>query len=172
LREAAVNVTNGRPVGCGESAVDPAHHLVHIFLEVLILFDVGARRDCDLQEDDVLDVLRIFYEQQLERAKTVHQSFGVIQSIDAQDDSLVQIVHHSRSLLSHLNEPIERDSDGQSSDCNPTTFVIHQQVRAVYFAAELTMATIQEVQTIIFDVESYQVASCGAEDKNLQSFTF
>jgi hypothetical protein len=51
LGNAAVNVANRRPIWGREAAIDATDHLVNLLLKVLVLLDVRAGWDGDLNED-------------------------------------------------------------------------------------------------------------------------
>ena len=42
LRNASVNIADGRPVGGGEVTVDTSDDLINFFLQILVLFDVRS----------------------------------------------------------------------------------------------------------------------------------
>ena len=52
----------------------------------------------------LFDVLRMFLQELLEGVKTVTEAFGVVQTIDPQDDFAGRITHDSRSLFRQLLE--------------------------------------------------------------------
>ena len=58
-----------------------------------------------LQQDNAADVLGMVVQQSLERLDAVHQPFGVVQAVHAQQDLLVGVaLHHHRGFFGQLCE--------------------------------------------------------------------
>lgn len=118
------NLPYWRPVRCSKLPIDPPHQLVHFFLQILIFLHIRPRRHSHLQKRNILDVLRMLFQQSFERQKPVHQTFGVIQPVDAQND-LLRRRQDLRGLLRQFHEPLERNADRKGSYAHSATAVFN-----------------------------------------------
>lgn len=103
-------------------------------------------------------MLGMFLQQHLEGFQSVNEALRVVESVDAEDDLLIRLHDFCRGLRQR-DEPIERYTDRQWSYPHSSTAVFDQQVLTVHSATETSLAAIDEVQTIILNVETHHVAS-------------
>ena len=54
-----------------------------------------------------------------------------------------------------------RDPDGECLDHDGSSVVLHVHGALVRAAAEATLATVEEVEAIVLDVERNQIATCS-----------
>jgi hypothetical protein len=160
-----LNSPNRRPIGGRKFTVDPAHHLIDGLLELLVLLHVGSRRHRNLQQAHFATMLWMFLEQHFERLQPMHQTLGVVQPIDAQDD-LHLCVQHFLCDFCQLHEPVKRNTNRQWTNTNRSATVFDQQVLAVHTTAQVTLATVDEIQAIVTYVEPNQIAG----QHSLQNF--
>lgn len=69
-----------------EPTVDPPNELVDRRAKVLVLFDILARGNGDLDENDLADPLGMIVEEDLESVKLLRDSLDVVKAVDADDD--------------------------------------------------------------------------------------
>ena len=50
----------------------------HLFLEFLVLLDVFAARDSNLDQDDLVDQVRMLFEEMVESFKFLDNPFGIV----------------------------------------------------------------------------------------------
>lgn len=129
--------------------------------------------------DNFFYVLRVFLEETLERDEPMAQTFRVVQTVDPQNDFLLGISHETWSLFGHelkpwkclrvkhtlmryeiAGAPFKRNPDGKCGNFHNARPVLHEQIFVIDPAAEASVAAIEEIDAVIFDVEADHVASC------------
>lgn len=89
------------------------------------------------------------------------RTFSVIQPVHAEDHfNVVGHVQKRRSFFRQLHEPVEWYTDRQGFHLYGTSGEIDQHVGPVHTATESSAATVDKVQTVIFDVESGEIVRC------------
>src|SRR5262249_20104822 len=66
--------------------VDLFDQVIDFIVEQLILSHVHAAGYADLHKNQVLGLVRVLFEKAVERSKTLHQSLGVVNSVDPDAD--------------------------------------------------------------------------------------
>jgi hypothetical protein len=84
-----------------ESSIDPSYELIHARSEILVLFHVTSRRDCDLDKDDFAHHLGVRGEKGFECVKLLRDTFDVVKTVDTDYylDSLEAGAELGNSLL-------------------------------------------------------------------------
>lgn len=88
----------------------------------------------------------------------MNQTFSVIQTINTQYNLLVRC-QHFRRLLRQLDEPFEWNTNRKWSHAHRTSAMFDQQVLAVDTTTQVSLATVDEVEAIVHDVEADHVAA-------------
>jgi len=119
----AVHKVDRHPVDGTEAAVDAPDELVDHGAQVLVLLDVLARGDGDLDEDDLADPLGVLLEEDLHGVELLRHALDVVEAVDADDeldalepapqgrDALLHLV-----LLERLEELAGLDADRERAD--------------------------------------------------------
>lgn len=85
-RHTLVQVMNRHVLDRAKSPIDPAHELVDARAEVLVLFDILARGDRELDEDDLADPLGVLREEDFKGLQFLRDALDVIEAVDTDHD--------------------------------------------------------------------------------------
>lgn len=88
----------------------------------------------------------------------MYETLGIIEPIDPQDDLLIG-KHDLVGGFSERNESVEGYADRKWSYAHGSTAVLDQQIFTIHPAAEAPLATVDEVQAVILDMETDHVAT-------------
>ncbi len=83
--QGAVKIPDGGPAHSGEFPVDPAHELVDLLFEQLVLGDLGPGRNGQDDQPDLLFVPGVLFQEILKGLEPVCDSLGVVQTVDGQE---------------------------------------------------------------------------------------
>jgi hypothetical protein len=81
-----VQKVDGHELDGAELAVDTADELVDDGAQVLVLFDVLAGGNSDLDEDDLADPFGVFGEEHFHGVELLRHALDVVQSVNADDE--------------------------------------------------------------------------------------
>ena len=76
---------NGHELDRAETSVDASNKLVDRRTQVLVLFDVLPRRNCELREDNLADPFGVLAEEQLKSVQFLWDTLDVVETIDTDD---------------------------------------------------------------------------------------
>lgn len=103
-------------------------------------------------------MFRMLLQQHFKSLQPMHQPFGVIKSVDSQNDLLVR-QHNLGRCFCQRDESVEGDSNGEWSDAHSPAAMLHQQVFPVHSTTQTSLAAVDKVQTVVLDVEPHHVAT-------------
>lgn len=85
-RDAAVHKVNRHELDRPEATIDPPDKLVDRGAKVLVLLDVLARGNGDLDEDHLADPFRVLVEEDFKSVEFLRDALDVVEAVDADDD--------------------------------------------------------------------------------------
>jgi len=98
-----VHKVDWHPVDGAKAAVDAPDEFVDHGAQVLVLLDVLARRDRDLDEDDLADPLGVLLEEDLHGVELLRHALDVVEAVDADNElDVLEPPPQGRDALLHL----------------------------------------------------------------------
>src|SRR5262249_687057 len=74
---------NRPPVAGLEAAVDAVRLALHLLYQVMVAFDLGAARGCDLDEGELAAIAGTHFQKCLDSPKALRNALGVVDAVDA-----------------------------------------------------------------------------------------
>lgn len=103
-------------------------------------------------------VFRMLLQQHLEGLQTMYKTLRVIESIDPKDDLLIG-KHDLVGRFGERDESIEGYADRERTYAYGSTAVLDQQIFTIDPTAEAPLTTVDEIQTVVLDMETDHVAT-------------
>ena len=164
-RHRAVQIADRRPRTRREFAVDAPDEFVDLTLQRLVLADLGAARDRDLQQHDLLPMLGVELEQALEAEDALGYALRVVEPVDTQDHALATATQCARRAE---REPLLRgvvDTEGKRAHMHGAIAVLDLPRQAVDAFAEKPLDAVEKVRDVAGAVEADEIAAEHAEQQ-------
>jgi hypothetical protein len=153
----AVEVADRGPGGRCEAAVDPAHLLVDLPLQVLVLGDLRSTRHGELQQDHPLPMLGVQIEKPLERADPLGDPLGVVEPIHTQRHLLPRGRGGTGRRPRTFLERVEIDPDREHPDLDCPLALLNEPGVMIDAHTEESLDAVEEVPRVSLDLKADQV---------------
>ena len=114
-------------------------------------------------------MFRMIFEQLFKGQHPLGQAFCVVQAVNTEDALLLVLRHKCVGhFFGHVLKPFKRNADGQISDTNCSTSMFSQKCLAINAATKAALAAVDEIQAVVLDVETHEVAAKDALEDHVK----
>ena len=140
--------------------VDTPNQLIDGPAKVLVFFDVLSRRDCDLDELDLANPLRVSLEEILHRVEFLRDTFDVVQTVDTDDELdalelLLKLLDTFLYLwpLQAVDELFRVNADGERTDRNDLARIL----AGIWSGHQASAKRVSRLKSLIKDRTIYSI---------------